>query len=279
MFRYRSVLLNVATALYVLTIGTSSLGARGLVNREEVAGRKVKIERASIGVGISSGLVIAYGHPMPAPYKFEYRGHFLFVNNVQVEPSIYRQHEYEKRQNKSSTKEELRKYSEVAELRKGARKLYFEKSGKIPDDRLHAEILEMFLKHPLIESAHWVRADDLNYSSKMAPGVETGVKFTTDPPPVTDNSRKRSPDELRNKRISMLEADLIKGDVLFFMSDGGIWYARSYRIAELKVGVTRIMTQTSLSDDEREAQLLVLFYNAPGPVIDVLANFQPEEWR
>lgn len=279
MSRFKSLVFNIAAAFYVLAGAPSPLNARSIIKPDDIGARKVEVLRASPGIGISSGLVIAYGHPISTPYKFEYRGNFLFLNNVQVEPSIYRQNEYEKRRRKSSAIEEKKQYSELAELRESAQRHYAEQHGKVPTEKIQSEILGMFQKHPLIHSARWVRSDDLNYSSKMAPSVEIGVSFSRKTRSSPVKMPEKSTEERQINRISRLETDLAKGDLLFFMSDGGIWYARAHRIPEIKRGVARIMTQPTLSDMERQEQLQVLFYNAAGPVIDVLANFQPEEWE
>ena len=50
--------------------------------------RRVTISPVQPINGIRTGMVIAYGHPISPPYAIEWRGEKLYLNSVQVIPSI-----------------------------------------------------------------------------------------------------------------------------------------------------------------------------------------------
>ena len=231
-------------------------------------------------IGISSGLVIVYGHPIPGPYKFEYRGNFLFVNGVQVEPSILRQHEYEEIR-KKQTPERRQKELLIQDLVLAARKRYFENSGKIPDDKLHSEILSMVLANPLIRSAHWVGNAELVYNPMTVENkdVLVSLSFAPEQIPPPDTKPKRSAEAMRLDHIKELETELNKGDCIFFMSDGGTWHARSFEIGRIKESVNKIMNQPGLSDAERLHQISLALGNVSGPDMDIVVNYKASEWK
>jgi len=246
----------------------------------DIERKRQEIKSTPDANGIKTGLVIVYGHPIPGPYKFEYRGAYLFVNNVQVEPSILRQREFANIYHKP-TPEETQKYAELDKLERSAYKFYFEQKGKMPDDMLHAQILDMFLKHPLIRSAHWVSDDSLNYNATTTTNkfLEHGVSFVPDQNILPTPRPKRSLAEMQQKRIGRVEKDLKDGGCVFFMTEGGTWHTPSYKIDRFKDAVNQIMNHPELSDIEKQKQLLKFLDHAAGPTNDILANYNASEWK
>lgn len=53
-----------------------------------IKSRKIKITPINQTTGISTGLVIAYGHIIPPPYKIYIENNSIMVNGIQVSPSL-----------------------------------------------------------------------------------------------------------------------------------------------------------------------------------------------
>jgi hypothetical protein len=245
--------------------------------------RKVDIPIASASSGVNSGLVIAYGHPIPPPYKFDRRGTILYLNNVEVDPSLVRQREHDEMlKNKPPvTAAVTQDYLELEKFTSSLRREYFDKQGKEPDDQLHAEILAKLQANPLIREAHWENSVEIVYKDKFSGyDVPTGILFREyylHPQPHKIWSEQAINEEMQ-KDIQEHE-DWLKRGGCFFFTGIGPWQGQSWQCKDIKPRVVQIMSQSNLSQDEKEKQLTQLFKGDENVALDILLNYKESEWK
>jgi hypothetical protein len=246
--------------------------------------RKIEINIAPGSSGINSGLVIAYGHPLPKPYKFEHTGGRFYVNNVLAEPSLVAQLDLDERLKKETvlTPEEQqarqRNYDQIIDLIKSMRKLYFEKKEKEPSDQLHAEILAIVKANPLIKDARWFNDRSLWYKEKNSQyNVDNEMSFEEESH-YSHRKPAKSPEQMSQERINEWENRLKRGGCLFFVSVGG-WQGEPWNCGDLKNRVVQVMGQAGLSRDQKEDRLSKLFNGDHSAALDILLNYKESEWK
>lgn len=241
------------------------------------ARRKVEVVRTPASGGISSGLVVVYGHPLPQPYHFEYWDHLLFVNGVQVEPTIVMQRDHDKNPKEELTPEKADKFNQLNALANEVRKHYFDEAGKVPEDKLHEEILSRVRSHPLIKEAHWMNEKILVYTrtdDKYPSG--NGISFSSPSPRA---SVKPPPqDKIKADHIAELEAHLKTGHCLFFGAIGA-WRGYGRQCGDIKKRVIEVMKDSSIPEVEKEKKLKDAFGGSSENAKDIMSNYNESEWK
>lgn len=256
--------------------------AQGIGPREaqtqgaDLVQRTVEIKEESSDMGISSGLVVAYGHPLHPPYHLEYRGNLLFVNGVQVEPTLVMQRESDKHRTEL-TPDEATRLTGLDAMADKARKYYFDQTGKESEERLHVNILAMVRANPLVKEAHWMNEKILVYTRKDDPYPSmNGISFSSHP---SGSSVKPLPQEkLQKHRIDWYESNLKMGKCVFFGSIGA-WNGDAASCHDIKKAIGTVMEQPGLSVNDREKKLRGIFRGDTDTALDVLANYRSEEWK
>lgn len=243
------------------------------VDRER---RKVQVNAKVDGVGISSGLVVVYGHPIPKPYHIEYRGNLLFVNDIQVGPSLVQQRELDKTKH-DMTPADAEHFGDLQGLTQRVRKIYFEKQGKLPGDELRNEVLAIVRKHPRIKDAEW-SGDMILYHAKGAYEAVTNAISFLPRSARADAKPNKSQAELRSSFVKELEDHLKKGGCLFW-GTVGLWRSPAGKCERVKVEIAEVMDKSNLSDDEKERRLREVFGGAHDEPLDVMSNYESREWK
>ena len=238
--------------------------------------RSIEVRGVPDGVGVSSGLVVVYGHPLQQPYHFVHRDHRLFINGVQVEPTLIMQRESDKTRHDMTT-DDAQRFGQLQDLAKKARSAYFEKHGKVADEKLRADILAMVRSHRLIKDAEWA-GDQILYHQKGAyEAVTTAISFLPRSARA-DAKPKKAPEQLVADHVKDLEDHLKSGGCLFYGTVGA-WQGPAYACADIKKSVRQIMNQPTLSTDEKETKLRGVFNDSHEAPLDIIANYRADEWK
>jgi hypothetical protein len=277
----RTLLLNLIAAICVVTgSGGVCAQAGAIVNAEdhmakERAHRAIGIKAISPSLGINTGLVIAYGHPIAPPYHFEYRGSLLFVNGVQVEPSLIQQRDYDQLP-KKMTDGVANEMNQLIELEHKVKSVFAERHGTIPDDELRAQLLGMVRAHPMIKDAKWTNSKVLSYKRTNDPhdSFSNGIILRFTGHSASAATTRKSSEQLHQEHINQFEEHLKSGGCLFFLSDGGVW-----RGMDMRKDVNQIMNRSDLSASEKEQKLHSVFNGTSGPDLDISANYNASEWK
>jgi|GEM_PF-6845313 len=238
--------------------------------------RKMQINPIKQTDGIKTGWVVAYGHLIRPPYKFEYKATKLYVNGVQVEPSLTWERDYKKNRHES-TALELQNADILTNLEHKTKAIYLKKHGKVPEEELRTEILEMFKTHPLIKDAKWQEMGTaLLYTQKDAPyDFMNGVLFGM-PPRLVE--KRPSLEEFHRSTLDLYERDLKEGACLFWGTEREGIDGQSCR--DMKANVNKIVNESGLSKDEKAEKLCDAFSNwVRETPFDILENYNAEEWK
>ena len=230
--------------------------------------RHISIQPHQPKKGITSGLVIAYGHRISPPYVIENKEGKLFVNGVQVKPSLINEREFKahplpvmsdaaKAVNESLWRTET-------ELKDMARK------GVSPDD-----ILKFAKNQPHVNGAKLggTREVILNEEDSALPmHVMLPLPGEVLPSAMEKTARASS---AQHSELLNVQRHLKKGECVIFV-DGGM---SGHLLTRTFPAVIReTMENPALSGEEKFRRLHETLKFEPA-VRDILANFTPEEWN
>lgn len=253
--------------------------------------RKIEIQPVRQATGVATGCVIAYGHLIPPPYGFERKNKTLYINAVQVEPSMVR--ERSKTPPKVLPETAQNRYLKMEDTMAKAQRYYRVNYGQKTLGQLKSEIRDSVLHDTgVVSGAQWVGDTTL-----MIDWVEAGsVAMVFAPPTKLDKivdamspaEQKRYKADVKSKAEkkaaetgkeffhlvdSNYKRALTDGKCLVFTGDGQTAVA----ILNTKA-IVEIMERSNLAYDAR-AELLHrngLSYQA---VLDILENFNSQEWQ
>lgn len=231
------------------------------------ADRRIDVHPKISKSGVAAGVVIAFGHVIPGPYKFEYLDSKLLVNGVQLIPSPLSEKENEKTRalvttNRKRHLDELNRVQAVAQNK-------FER-GRPPE-----EILQY------VKSQSAVVADAKWESDRVMTFRLAGDKFFThmfEFQGLSQQTRKQAMSaaggiESQQRLLHQYEQDLENGMCLFFSSDNGV-----LRIVDPRRNIVQIMTKKNANDEDRLMALSKILSASTVAAHDVLANFSLQEW-
>lgn len=233
--------------------------------------RKFDVRPVKQTDGIKTGVVMVYGHVIPAPYKIEYIGNKLFVNGIQVEPSLVRERDIKEHPIKTLPPEKQAVEQKAGRLIRDAKKIYEDGKGTAPSSVLHQQILDMLAKHSnLIQNPKW-QGEELCYTTPNY-GFGQCVGFG---PSMFSPSEVQAKHEAagRKENLHMLESELADGKWVCFGSEG-MWVPRKVDGAEVK----RIVNDSSLSRDQKIEALNNSGLNSYVLAEDILDNYVAGEW-
>jgi len=216
---------------------------------------------------VPSGIVIAYGHVIPKPYRFKHVGSKLFVNGVQLIPSPVAEKEAEKI--RASVKDDRRKLlKEFERVETRARAMF---DGR----RSHEEILQ-FVKSQtaVIGDAKWQGERTMIFRLKGDKEFMHALWFKG----LSQATKKQvegmaDPQEVQRRLVDQYERDLASGICLFFSSDNGVM-----RMDDPRSKVIEVMKNKDMSKDARERAIIEIFSMDRIAAYDVLANYSATEW-
>ncbi len=266
MHRELLVLITLLLSHSIVAAQSTPTSSHNRIEEYDSHDRRIKIQPKKQREGISKGLIIAYGHPIQPPYFIQWRNGKLYVNEVQVLPSIIDERWWQAH-SKPIRPEDI---SEAAkslwqtddEIQSLARK-------GVPHDR----ILEFAKKQPHIRQARRYSENALEIIEENGQHVIIELPSPGQNVLSTDEKSARVEDSQRN-RIASIEAKLNRGRCVIFV-DGGTSEQVITRIFPSSVPL--IMENGSLSQEEKLRRLYQLFSFGPAAQ-DVLVNYIPNEW-
>lgn len=221
--------------------------------------------------GIKTGVVMVYGHIIPAPYKIEYVGNKMFVNGIQVQPSLVRERDQKAHPIKTLPPEKIVVEQKAGKVIRDAKKMYEEGKGNKSVDILHKQILDNLGKHAdLIHDPVW-QAETLcyktpNYSFRQC--VNFGPSMLAPSEAQEQRAAAAKKDELK-----MIETELNAGKMLCFGSEN-TWVPKR----DMRAEVNRIMRNSSLSVKQKIDALKTDVFGSYVLAEDVVDNYTTEEW-
>lgn len=236
--------------------------------------RKIKISPISNNAGIQTGCVIAYGHFMRPPFGASYVNHKLFINGVQVEPSMVL--ERETKAAKPVDPKRLEAAQKQIEVSREIRKRYKYEKMKFwkSDERLRAEMCAFAKSKDVVIDAKW------DGNALMVSFVEgTGFElFTFDSIKKPKGWKYKSLSEIKkaaeDAKMEYVRNKLTAGDCIVFSASGNLNFKKDPRDA-----VNEIMRDNLLSKEEKATRLAEkVFLGVYDVAFDVLENYNAEEW-
>jgi len=260
-------------------------GLSRYIKRTRIRGsRKIDIHPIKQSQGITTGLVIAYGHVIPPPYKVEYQGKRLMVNGVQVEPSLLLEREEARNRPPPPTQVQLGAYRETGRAIRLAYKLYVEGIKTKPLEKVQDEVIRFLDKSSgVFQNPKWTGATTLDvHLADYGKPILLGLDFSEEPLPedyaeTPQEKEKAAEGERRacEQVLSWIIGDLRKGHSVTFKSTGGQQIG-----GDVRAKVRKIMADTGLSREQRIERLREeVFRHSYGPALDVIDNYDPKEWE
>lgn len=239
--------------------------------------RKAPIHPEHPTEGIKTGLVVAYGHVIRPPYKVEIRDGGLVVNGVPItnNPVAIREEEKRKKRFKDRPQppEEVEEDIKFGKVFTKANDFFRENKGKMPDEELHKKILDMLQGFPGHKDITWAHGDWLSYWHRFRGRYLHIIwEFSTEDPEPTEVIQARQAQNMR-EQVKELEVRLKLGREIIFDSTGG-----EGMIGDPREAVNEVMQNPKLTEQERR-DLLEERVGDFGRALDILANYDPAEWR
>lgn len=233
--------------------------------------RRISIDPRRPQTGISSGTVMAYGHPMAPPYNIEYIGDHLLINGVQVLPSLVKERHRRSRPVREPSAIRKSATAKAGGLIQKAKDLHAANHGKMSEEALHQKILDALRGHGEVQSPRWQK-EALCFSVSGYDGTECvnfGHSLFSQPEIQTQNEEKN-----RSERVAQIEARLKEGKWVCFGSMGQMAIRANPRSA-----VREIMADGSLSREERIERLHKHVLRNYDLALDVSENYATSEWQ
>jgi hypothetical protein len=237
--------------------------------------RKITIHPAKQKDGITRGLVIAYGHVIPSPYNFVYQGRTLYVNGVQLSPSMFDKED----QATPLTPEEERADARLSKVIRQAREIYAGEIETKPLGQVQADVATFINRSTdVFKNPIWDSNTTLGVSLTDHPGIPFQIGFGEHLPP------QRSPDEAKRfteeqdrsgkeRDLDRIKGQLEIGHSIMFLSEGG----RSGN-ADIRPMVNAIMNEKDLTREQRIEKLHDQLHDYDA-AIDITDNYDTAEWK
>lgn len=263
---------RLAGALLGLVVlgGPFSLQSSSQDSQGELAGR-INLKPKRPKSGTKTGRVIAYGHLLQAPYLLEYRGEKLFVNDIQVEPSLLIEQFHPKPRPDEGTKDVAKK---VVGISKWAR-------ADFAKGKTASQILEAVKREEGIAGGKVVSDNEIELIVNFPRGpVHWTIPLSDAAQEGSSSTDHRTPEaranEAKGKHLAWLKGSLQKGNCLIFLSEGGVAVAPA---PELVVAdVNKVMAAQSTAEEKRARLENEVFSWNKAIARDVLANYSESEW-
>lgn len=241
--------------------------------------RRVDVAPKTSG-GISSGLIIVFGHAIKPPYKITFENDRLLVNGIVVKPSPMQLKE-QAHAHKTATASDVAAAQDVNALMKWTEDTYREKKGTIPDEELEKEISAHVTAQKIVKAAKWTSKDRLEVTVDTGQGpFNLGIALRKSAPASHSEEEIRArAKKAQDATVTALEGQLKRGECVFFTTDGaetGCGVRRDEKKVRMKVA--EIMDDSKLSRDEKTSRLRELLGDDLDAALDVTANYRTDEW-
>ena len=243
--------------------------------------RRIEIHPAKQTDGIATGLVIAYGHVIPPPYRIEYQDGRLVINGVQIKPSLLL--EREQGPNSPSSHGARKGHPlRATHIEDVAQELYTQKLRTESLEAVQAEILALIAKSTdVFENPKWISRDLLNVTLAGS-GALLQMQFSSVARPVFNAKESRQREQegerrARNQSLSWIKKGLELGYCEIFLSVGTQGSQRDVR--ELASNVNQKMADGALSREQRIEKLRDKAVRGYDFALDVVDNYNKAEWQ
>lgn len=235
------------------------------------ASRKIDVRPVQPSDGIATGHAMVYGHIIPPPYKVEYSGNKLFINGIQVLPSLVRERDQKEHPIKTLAPGKKAIQQKAGKLILEAKKIYEEGKDKVSVDILHQKIIGMLSQHSdLIQNPVWQKETLCYATPAYGPGQCVNFGPSMFSPPEVQAQRSVL---ARKEELNMIESELKQGNMVCFGSEN-TWIPKK----DVRAEVNRIMRDSSLSKDQKIEALNANVFNSYILAEDVVENYVAEEW-
>lgn len=262
------VWLSCGVLLVATTLVATSPAQAQLLRPDEYdkRDRRVAIQPKKPAKGIKGGLVIAYGHPLRPPYSVEVRGEKIFVNAIQVLPSILDEKYWASLP--KPTQDDREKAISESLWRGGNEIQEMARKGES-----HEKIFEFAKRQPYMNNVRWESRGVLEYTLPNGQGSSIELPQSGEVR-INEAEIKRRSMAATRARVKQIESILRKGHCIIFV-DSGI--SEQLVRESFPSAVPKIMDDVALSADEKTGRLRELL-GVESIVADVMANYVSEEW-
>lgn len=227
--------------------------------------RKVDIQPKKPKKGIGTGLVIAYGHPIAPPYVVEYRGENLFVNDVQVKPSIVDERKWVAKSDRP--KDERFEHVMGVMERHIARAQDMARAGLTQEEILKFLKAQEFIENVVPEGQ---QAVVVSYFGGKSVAVELPTKGASVLQAGQISERSRA---AKSSEISRITGKLSRGRCVIFVNGG----TSEQRITStFPLIVSQTMNDPKLGPKEKIRRLDEVLVESAAK--DIVANYDEREW-
>lgn len=227
--------------------------------------RKVDIKPRKPKSGIGTGLVIAYGHPIAPPYLVEYRGDYLFVNDVQVKPSIIDERKWAAK----SARPRDERYEHVMGVmeRTLARAQDMARKGSTQQKVIEFLRAQDFVEKVISEGQ---QAVVVSYFGGKTVVVELPAEGTS---VLTPSQIAERSSAAKSNDVSGINGALARGNCVIFVNGGTSEERITSRFPAI---VPQTMNDPELSPEEKLRRLNVVLVESAAK--DIVANYDEREW-
>lgn len=245
--------------------------------------RKITVKPITQSEGINTGLVVAYGHVIPAPYKVEYLDNKLIINGVQVQPSLVREREdsSKKKNHPQVSATGKRDAWKGAKIDDTAQELYRNGLKTKSLENVHQEIIEYIKKSTdVYENPVWTGKNSLKVQL-VGSHIQGFIQFSDKQranvnSDELDKQAKERVNKVQELSVASIKRSLNNNGTLVFFSDGGQFNGAE----DIRKSVNQIMENKALNRDERIEKLKdSIFSGDYEPAIDVVDNYGAAEWQ
>ncbi|MBI5622278.1 MAG: hypothetical protein HY924_00720 [Elusimicrobia bacterium] len=234
--------------------------------------RKLHIVPAKQAEGIRTGLIMAYGHIIPPPYKIDWEGSRLIVNGVQVSPSLLSEQEPGDSPAKYYRGDQARS-ARRSEVKKAIQEIYQREKGTKSQSDIQKDIVDFVLKSSdAFINPTWAGEYEL-YVQEAETQLRHAIDLNQGPPPSESEKTQRAA-RARLSYVNSLQKGLRQGAFIMFYSSGG-----SGTGWDVRKQVKEIMNTPNLTRDQRVELLKERVFKNYDPALDVVDNYDAKEWK
>jgi hypothetical protein len=259
------VILLLPLLVYSLAAESAALNSGSQSTEQPIAIQS----RSPRNGGVKSGMVIVYGHPIKPPYLMVFRQGKLYMNDVQVEPSLYVERE----------KAQIPAEAYQAEFGNIASKVGGEIQKMSREGKSSDEILKFARSQQGVKNVHLERPDsimmEIEADGRVSPfGVALPPRGSK--PPAAIRRDQMTP--AVKLKIETDMTALKQGKCIIYLSQGGT--SSRFMPKEFKAEIMRIMLSPELDQEQRIRQVAdKFFFGAKWPAQDIVTNFTEAEWK
>lgn len=229
--------------------------------------RQIEVSPKKVKDGINGGCVIAYGHFMNPPFDLEQTKNRVFINGVQVQPSLILQREYSAPRPAEDKKELYRRSYRLG--REIEHKFNDASYALKTEEQAISDIMAFARSQSIVEEVTWIGGGmEIRFvGSSVATMVSLKRKSS-----VAESAKPR-PHEAAEAFRKLLTKGLLSGQCFVFGAEGSL-----SSVDDPRARVNSLMQDKTISIEQRIEFLKDIFQDY-GLALDVADNYRPEDWE